>query len=440
MIRGRTQSEATSALLNQAIVWLVETIERAVLKPTAPQSVQPIGRRAKVNDILEETVGLRPILERRVATTESTRTPTRLDRRQVDRHAREFSSRPPTVVVPPEATGSDLVGVICTSWGYPEAADLGCAWLQGDKTEIEDVNMETKTIMLLVGAAAAAAVLALVLLARRNGAATLQGREQRVSRDFAALQKVRDQGGPAAVIALRLIDDERSPWTFDIEHSLGVLSGLDQRVLLAALAPLGVGVELIAPAAGDAFDTALMNSSVFVDDGSRWVVACPTPDDRIGFRRGSQVLFRAEVSTCTADWWCLTIADPDCPVGAAVRADPDRYTGLDRDYAGSWSVIQGFSAFADLRQEFDEKTLASWSERLRERLSGWYSLASGRRPVTFGAFNDRYDPSIMKARDSAPEADSRVISVEERDGLPQAGLGCIGAPPLLYAVVRVEEA
>lgn len=45
----------------------------------------------------------------------------------------------------------------------------------------------------------------------------------------------------------------------------------------------------------------------------------------------------------------------------------------------------------------------------------------------------------MKPVDAAPEADARVVAVEERDGLPQLGLGCVGAPPLLYAVVRVEE-
>jgi len=45
----------------------------------------------------------------------------------------------------------------------------------------------------------------------------------------------------------------------------------------------------------------------------------------------------------------------------------------------------------------------------------------------------------MKSADVVPEADARVAAVEERNGVPQLGLGCVGAPPLMYAVVRVEE-
>ncbi|MFB8831994.1 hypothetical protein ACE0DR_28020 [Azotobacter sp. CWF10] len=363
----------------------------------------------------------------------------RLDPQQVDQYTQKFLSRAPHLCLPSEVTRDDLVDAICDEWGKPEAALLGRTWLSGDNSELEEVHMETQTMVELVAAAATAAFLALVLLARRNATVKLQGRELRVSEDFSALQKVRDQGGPAAGIAHHIIESELSPWSFDLEYSLLSLPIPEQRTLLVALAPLDVSIELITPAPGDPFDLALMCSSRFMDDGCHWVVSAPTGEDRLGFRLRGKLLAQAEVDACTADWWCLALADTDCPVASAVKADPDQYIGLDSEYVACWSVMQGFSAFADLRNEFDEATLAIWAAQFRERLSNWYPAASGRIPVVFGGVNDRFDPSVMKAVDGAHDADARVVELEERDGLPQVGLGCVGAPPLLYALVRIEE-
>ena len=437
---GHEPRVSTSRLLREATDWLVSAVE-----PTRPQRVrceqlppEGIGRRAKVNDRLEGWFGERPLHERRTTPTGVTGQ-TALDRRQVQLSAKDHFARGAGTAIIVESSLDEAVAVICREWSRPEAALLAHAWLRGDEKELKGVDMQTKWIVVLIGAAAAAAVLALVLLARRNSSVRANGHEIKVSEDFLALSRVRDEGGPAADIARRLIDSESSPWDFTFVASVQGLSTSDKRALLAALAPLDVGVEVISPTPGKAFVSEQMTSGRVVEDGSVWVVAATPPADNVGYNLRGRTEVLAAVDTCTADWWCLALADSACPVASAVRADPDQFVGLDAEYAACWSVVQGFSAFADLRAVFDETTLASWSSRLRERLCQWYPASSGRLPVTFGVPGDRYDASVMKPVDAAPEADARVVAVEERDGLPQLGLGCVGAPPLLYAVVRVEE-
>lgn len=438
MSLGRTPQVSTSRLLREATDWLVSAVERT-RPPTVPSEqppAEPTGLRAKVNDRLEGRLGARLLPERR-AETQSVEYHEALDRRQVERSAEEYFGRGIDTASVGERSSTEAVELICRAWGRPEATPLAHAWLRGDDKELKGVRMDTKWVV--VGAAAGAIVLALVLLGRRNSSVTAHGREIRVSADFSALQRVRDQGGAAADIARRIINSESSPWDFSLEPAVGRLSASDKRTLLSALAPIDVGVEVISPRPGAAFVREQMSSDRVVADGSAWVVAVAPSAAKVGFLLRGRTVVPAEVDACTADWWCLALADPACPVASAVRADPDQYVGLDAEYAACWSVVQGFSAFADLRAEFDESTLTSWSARLRERLSVWYPASSGRLPVTFGSTGDRYDASVMKPTDAAPEADARVVAVEERDGLPQLGLGCVGAPPLLYAVVRVEE-
>jgi len=437
---GRTPQVSTPRLLREATDWLVSAVERT--RPPTARSEQtpsePIGLRAKLNDRLEGRFGARPLSERHVETP-SVEYREVVDHRQVERSAEQHLARGIDAATVEGRSSAEAVEVICRAWGRPEATPLAHAWLRGDDTELKGVHMDTKWVVVLIGAAAGAAVLALVLLARRNSSVTASAREIRVSADFSALQRVRDQGGAAADIARRIIDSELSPWDFSLEPAVGRLSASDKRTLLSALAPLDVGVEVIAPTPGAAFVPEQMGSARVVADGSAWVVAAAPPGAKVGFLLRGRTVVPAEVDACTADWWCLALAEPACPVASAVRGDPDQYVGLDAEYAACWSVVQGFSAFADLRAEFDEYTLTSWSARLRERLLLWYPASSGRVPVTFGSAGDRYDASVMKPADAAPEADARVVAVEERDGLPQLGLGCVGAPPLLYAVVRVEE-
>lgn len=430
----------TSRLLREATDWLVSATERT--RPPAVRSEQPpaepIGRRAKVNDGLEAWFGRRPIPERR-AEAAGVEDRAALNHRRVEQSAEQHLARGIDAASVDEHSSAEAVEVICREWGRPEAALLAQAWLRGDDRDLKGVHMDTNWVVVLIGAAAGAAVLALVLLARRNSSVVAHGREIRVSTDFSALQRVRDQGGAAADIARRIIGSEPSPWDFGLEPAVGRLSASDKRTLLSALAPIDVGVEVILPKPGAAFVPEQMRSALIVSDGSVWVVAAAPPAAKVGFLLRGKTEVPAEVDACTADWWSLALADPACPVASAVRADPEQYVGLDAEYASCWSVVQGFSAFADLRAEFDESTLATWSARLRERLSRWYPASSGRLPVTFGSAGDRYDASVMKPTDAAPEADARVVAVEERDRLAQLGFGCVGAPPLLYAVVRVEE-
>lgn len=440
MSYGGTPQVSTVRLLTEATDWLVAAVEREGQHPVESEHLptKPVGRRAKLNDRIEGWLGARVLPERR-AESVGVEAPVSVDRRQVGRIAEEYLARGVDGTALGERSSAEVVEVICREWGHPEAAPLAHAWLRDDDRELKGVHMDTKWVVVLIGAAAGAAVLALVLHARRNSSVEVHGRDIRVSEDFSALQRVRDRGGHAAEIAGRVIDSESSPWDFSLEQAVRRLSTSDKRTLLSALAPLDVGVEVIRPGPGEAFVAGQMSSARVVADGSAWVVAAAPPESKVGFRLRGRTEVPAEVEACTADWWCLALADAGCPVAAAVRGDPERYVGLEAEYAACWSVVQGFSGFADPRADFDENTLASWSERLRERLSRWYSASSGRLPVNFGAVGDRYDASVMRPVDAAPEADARVVAVEGRDGLPQLGLGCVGAPPLLYAVVRVEE-
>jgi hypothetical protein len=300
--------------------------------------------------------------------------------------------------------------------------------------------MDNRTIGLILGVAAAAAVLALIVMARRRGLARLPGRELRVADDFAALQRLRQQGGAAGSIAQRIIDSEREPWTFALEVALRAVAPPDQRVLLHALADAGIGIEKVRPLVGELFDSGTMQAATVMDGESRWVVAQPVDVAMMGYRRGARMLARAEVSTCTADWWCLAHAAPECPVGRVVREDPEKYTGLDPEYVTGWTVAQGFRAIADLRRDFDESILQRWATRYSSDLHRRYPDQSTHHLVRHGEVGESYDPSVMKAVGGDPVADARVVVIEQRDGLPQHGFGCRGAPPLLYAVVRVEEA
>jgi hypothetical protein len=409
MNSGRILHLSPWMLLKEATDWLVTAVVR-----TRPQNQRKQERGTETHSV-------------------------NIDRLQVDQIAKEHFKRRVDAVVAVERSSAELVETICHEWGRPEATRLAQAWLRGDDTELKGVHMEMEWVVRLIGAAAGAAVLALVLLARRNATITACGRELPVSKDFSAMQRVRDQGGPASEIARSIIDSELSPWNFVLESAVRQLTASDKRTLLSALEPLGVEVEVISPSPGERFDPEQMSSGRVVGDGSHWVVAASPKAEDIGFRLRGRMEVRAEVDACTADWWCLALADVACPIAAIVKEDPDKYVGFEADYAPFWSVVQGFSAFADLRTEFDEEILFDWSARLRERLSKWYSPSSGRLPVTFGTAGERYDPSVMKSVDTVPEADARVVAVEERAGRPQVGLGCIGAPPLLYALVRVEE-
>jgi hypothetical protein len=339
-----------------------------------------------------------------------------------------------------ELASTDLISVICKLWGLPAAAKLAEAWLHDDKTNLTGVSMDTNEVEILLGAAAAAAVLVLVVLARRSACVHAYRRQVEPSPDFCALQRIRDQGGAGAEIARALIDKERSPWSFKLDASLKDLPASDKRTLLSLLVSENVGVEVVKGIPGTKFAPEYMSSSRVILDDSVWLVATETPIHKVGFSLRGTTVVPVEVDICTADWWCLTMEDLTCPIAKAVRDDPDEYVGLEEEYAPCWSVRLGFGAFAEPRMVFDEVTLAEWSERFRARLSLWYPDSPERLLSSFGAVGERFDASVMRpASGVAPVADVRVVAVQERDGRPQLGLGCLGAPPLLYAIVHVEE-
>lgn len=427
-------------LLLDAIRWLDKEVRQTLVQRgrSRPLTSKPVGKRAAFNDFIEKQTGSRPLPERQTEAPDADVVKL-LDRSQMERIANQYA------VCDFGAGGlllgsiDEVVGALCLRWNRPAAVPLARAWLYNDTAHLKEVNMDGKSVEVLIGIAAAAAVLALVLLARRNPSVLAAGRSVEVSADFQALQRVRDQGGPATMIARDIIDAEASPWDFALDTALEKRSASDRRILLAALAGLGVGVEVICPSRGALFVREQMSGVHFVEDGSCWVVAALPSEERRGYLLRGQTVVHAEVDACTVDWWCLALKDEDCPIAAAVREHPEQYIGVESEYAVCWSVRQGFSVFADLRARFDEVTLSSWTRRLAAHLSEWYEGSSGRRPDVIGTVGDRYDASVMRSVNGAPEGDARVIAVEERDGIPQHGYGCSGAPPLLYAVVRVME-
>lgn len=298
------------------------------------------------------------------------------------------------------------------------------------------LNM-TKAGLLI--AAAAAAVLVLVSMMRRRGSVQGRGEHLHGSRDFSALLKVRDAGGAAAGVARRVIEIERDPMNCNLGISLRSLEPSELRVLLTALTSLDIGIEAFTPVPGTRFDATSMADDQDIGDADCLVVAAAA-NDACGYRRGAQCLIQARVDACTVDWWCLVLDAPSDPVALAVKANPEKYTRMDGKYARRWSATQGFPAVMNLRKEFGEQDIAEWSARFRERLAKWYPTNDSRIPRVIEAKEgERYDASVMRAVDGAYEAHARVTAVESRDGIPQLGLGCVGSPPLLYAVVRVVE-
>lgn len=332
----------------------------------------------------------------------------------------------------------DLVASLCRECQRPEAAGVADRWTRGEPLGGWKQPMSQYEVVWLLGVAAAAAVLALVVVARRKGSAPFRRGELAASADFKALVRVKSQGGEAAAQAQTVIDAERSPWTFKLEGGLSTLEPTERRVLLRSLSALDVGIVRWVPSPGSRYDEKAMRSEQSRDDASEWVVERAI-EDAEGYKRNDAVLLAASVSVCTADWWCLAHTNPENPVARAIRDDPERYTGLEPQYVFGWTVLQGFRVVEDLRRDFDEKTLREWAEGFRTSLVDRYPHRDDRRLVEHGVAGARFDPSVMNAVGESPVADARVVRIEERDGIPQRGLGSLGAPPLLYAIVRVEE-
>lgn len=142
-------------------------------------------------------------------------------------------------------------------------------------------------------------------------------------------------------------------------------------------------------------------------------------------------------STSMSDWELLVVADPGCPVGQAVLADPARFTGLEPEYAHAWTADQGFTPLANMRAVFSEAQLAVWMDSFLERFN------AARPPElhlhVLGGEGEPFDPSVMRKVDSGTIGSAVVTEVVRRDGIKQHGFGVFGSAPLLYAVVRAEQ-
>lgn len=422
MSTGQRSTESTDDLLRRAVRELVDAFNRSSASQPPPEEKRTFRDRFFGDRSKSASQEVRVVAD---------------EPRTRDEARRRFES---LLKCPGVTTGEerDLVQRLCREQQHPAAVSVALRWISERAPRDWEHKMEAYEVTRLLAVAAAVAVVALVAIARRKGAAPFQGGELAASADFKALLRVKSQGGEAAAHARAVIDAEASPWTFKLDGGLSTLEPTERRVLLKSLSALDVGVVRWVPSPGSRYDEEAMRSERSRDDASVWVVE-RSIEDAEGYKRNDAVLLAASVSVCTADWWCLAHANPENPLARAIRDDPERYTGLEPEYVFGWTVLQGFRVVEDLRRDFDEKTLREWAEGYRTSLVGWYPHRDDRRLVEHGVAGARFDPSVMKAVGESPVADARVVRIEERDGIPQRGLGSLGAPPLLYAIVRVEE-
>lgn len=327
---------------------------------------------------------------------------------------------------------------LCRLWGKSTAGVFARAWLFEDVEYLRGQQIAMHEIATIIGVAAAAAILAVILVFRRTGTATIQGRRYNSSPDFELLRKCAQRIDEAGKIATRLIDGKDSPWSLKLEEVIHDLDVSKKRILLTELINFDPTIEHVCPLPGVLFDPYIMKSVRSSDNDSVWVIAKELDGEAVGFKRGSEILLAVNVEICTADWWALTGMHPNCVIGQAIRECPEKYTGLEAKYASSWTVAHGLRYFANLRRDFDEVTLNEWRMRFAKDMKS-LDRRIEKELVELGEVGQSYDPSVMKELGTSPVAAAKVVEVVERNGIPQRGLGCRRAPPLLYAIVRVEE-
>lgn len=434
---------STDSLIHDITDWLVREVEkRQQTDQTTTKERAPSNEQAKKSQgLFSLDFFNRDKTPSNPRHSSSARTALSIDRQSIQRNAlrniNQYLTNNKSASRFGEKELEAIVKDICEELNSFTSDNLAHAWIHKKPAALKgDDGVSTD----LIAVAVAALVSALVLLARRKSSVKAHETEFGVSKDFKALQRVRDDGGDAAKLASQIIEQERSPGDFSLEQGLKRLANdAEKRMLFSALKSLDIGVEVISPKGGDRFEDMQMCSDLVVADGSKWLVAESVSAEKIGFKQHNKVLVKADVEACTADWWCVALADEGCPVAQQVREAPEQYVGVEARYASCWTIDQGFSAFADLRSELDEETLVSWRDALKARLREHYPADNTRIPEDIGAEGARYDASVMQAVGEPPQADAKVATIEERDGYPQVGFGCKNAPPLLYAIVRVEE-
>ena len=300
--------------------------------------------------------------------------------------------------------------------------------------------MDTLEVNILTGTAAAAIVFAIALTLRLGRRVRVQrsGAEIVPSRDLSDVLEVAMRHDNVASIAKRLVDAAEEPWRWNLSEHISQLDPTSQRDLLEVLCDLELcDAHRITPSVKEPFDSRIMKTpySQVPDPADVWIVA---GIEKVGYRVTDRVPLKAETTISTIDAWVLL--DESCVVGRALRARAENL--LPGGDAGryKWRATWGIKFPEDLRNMFDEPTLAVWRMRMIEDLNPAYDRRPQRQLTLVGYVGHTFEGSTMEARGHAPQGDSVVEALVKRDGTPQQGLACPGGSPLLLAVVKAKRA
>ncbi|WP_375757345.1 hypothetical protein [Corallococcus exercitus] len=419
-------------LLDEAVRWLASKIDSA--RERAREAAHPPSPPQREKGLLRKVAGT--LLG--ASQEEGRARPQRIDQWAARDEGKRWLKSGAEDPGGADAVG-DLAAALCLRWKHPNSAPLARAWLAESKLDVETLmDMDGRTLALIVGVAAAAAVLALVIVVRRGRTISIGRREFAPSPDFRALMILAEGEGEAAAIAARIRSEVAEPWSWGLTEALRGLAPAAKRTLLGALAERNLcGVSAFSPEAGDDFDSSRMSPAGSITTDDLWVVASDTSDDRRGYRVADRVEVPAEVEVCTADWWVLSRAG--CAVGEAIVERADNLIAGGRAKAASWRAPWGFTFPEDLRG-LPETLLDGWRQRLIAELNPRYRDRPERQLVLVGHPGEAFESSMETEDGRSPVGDAVVSEVVLRDGVPQYGLACPGGSPLLLAVVRTSPA
>ena len=335
---------------------------------------------------------------------------------------------------------------ICRRWGKPDVGNLAVNWgaencgSRISKGYPREHLVEAATVAVLTGAER------LVRSGNRVYIPRL-GVELNATADYSAVRMLAMGNCKEAELARRALASQEQdpehwtePWNWDLEQEArrwGHWSEEDRYGLLARLAEYdacGLGVFTSAP--GSRWNRKLTRpckAPAEGDDGV-WIVV---ETCRQGIRTASNAVMckeKARISTVDA----TVLFDGTCPVGRWLRSrGRDLVPGGEQGY-WTWRARYGFHFPGDLRDDFDEKTLANWRRRMVREINPQYDGSPACQLEVTGHEGDFFRASTMDVCGDVPAGDARVSGVVERDGVLQQGLACPGGNPLLLAVVGVE--
>ena len=146
---------------------------------------------------------------------------------------------------------------------------------------------------------------------------------------------------------------------------------------------------------------------------------------------------RATVQCETTDWRVLSTHDH--PISTYVLESERGFVSDDLGYRCSWRARQGFLDAHRLRDQFDERALQDWAVSLATAFADGPTKGSAGVPERVGAPGQRFLSLQMIQNGADVLGDADVVSIVDRDGVPQFGLAAARGLALLPAVVEVRE-